>query len=76
METKICKVCGRELPETSFRLTKGEVRAATCNACITEKRAQTRYERAQVGGGQTGSLFRPGLRQYEHWRSRAPYGTR
>ncbi len=51
METKICKVCGRELPETSFRLTKGEVRAATCNACITEKRAQTRYEHAQVGGG-------------------------
>lgn len=50
METKICKVCGRELPETSFRLTKGEVRAATCNACITEKRAQTRYEHAQVGG--------------------------
>lgn len=50
METKICKVCGRELPETSFRLTKGEVRAATCNACITEKRAQTRYEHAQVWG--------------------------
>ena len=50
METKICKVCGRELPETDFRLTKGQVRAATCNACIAEKRAQMRYERAQVGG--------------------------
>lgn len=50
METKICKVCGRELPWTEFRLTKGEVRVGTCNACITEKRAQTRYERAQVGG--------------------------
>lgn len=51
METKICKVCGRELPWTEFRLTKGNVSAATCNACIQEKRAQTRYERAQVGGG-------------------------
>lgn len=51
METKICKVCGRELPWTEFRLTKGDVRAATCNACINEKRAQTRYERAQMGGG-------------------------
>lgn len=49
METKICKVCGRELPWTEFRLTKGEVRAATCNACITEKRAQTRYEHIQGG---------------------------
>lgn len=53
MITKICKVCGRELPETDFRLAKGQVRAATCNACIAEKRAQTRYERAQVGGKQT-----------------------
>ncbi|MDE6453380.1 MAG: hypothetical protein K2L27_04170, partial [Muribaculaceae bacterium] len=51
METKICKACGRELPWTDFRLIKGDVRAATCNACIAEKRAQTRYERAQVGGG-------------------------
>ena len=51
METKICKVCGRELPWTEFRLTKGNVSAATCNACIQEKRAQTRYERAQGGGG-------------------------
>lgn len=59
METKICKVCGRELPETSFRLTKGEVRAATCNACITEKRAQTRYEHAQVGGGKTAPFSDP-----------------
>lgn len=53
METKICKVCGRELPWTDFRLTKGDVRAATCIACIAEKRAQTRCERAQVGGGKT-----------------------
>ena len=50
MNRKVCKACGRELPWTDFRLTKGDVRAATCNACIAEKRAQTRYERAQVGG--------------------------
>ena len=57
METKICKVCGRELPWTEFRLTKGDVKAATCNACINEKRAQTRYERAQMGGGVNSSPF-------------------
>ncbi len=59
METKICKVCGRELPETDFRLAKGQVRAATCNACIAEKRAQMRYERAQVGGGKTAPFSDP-----------------
>ncbi len=59
METKVCKACGRELPWTEFRLTKGDVRVATCNACIAEKRAQTRYERAQMGGGKQAPLFDP-----------------
>ena len=51
METKICKTCGRELPETDFRITKGGVKTSTCKTCIEEKRAQTLYERAQMGGG-------------------------
>lgn len=53
METKICKVCGRELPLAAFRTGKGGTRLHTCNECIAEKRAQTRYERTQIGGGQT-----------------------
>ena len=53
MTTKICKVCGRELPETEFRATRGGGRNAVCSACVNEKRAQTRYERAQVGGKQS-----------------------
>ncbi len=53
METKLCKTCGRELPLTDFRITKGGGRAHMCNMCITEKRAETRYKRAHVGGGKT-----------------------
>lgn len=51
METKICKVCGRELPEADFRITKGGARCSTCNECVNEKRAQTRYEHTQMGRG-------------------------
>lgn len=50
METKTCKVCGRELPLTEFRVTRWGGKAEVCNACTNEKRAQTRYERAQMGG--------------------------
>lgn len=51
METKLCKTCGRELPLTDFRITKGGGCAHMCNMCITEKRAEMRYKRAQMGGG-------------------------
>lgn len=50
METKICKTCGRELPVTSFRLSKGGTKVATCNDCINEKRAESRYKHTQIGG--------------------------
>lgn len=50
METKVCKVCERELPLTEFRMTKGGIRQNTCTSCVNEKRAQTRYDRAQMGG--------------------------
>lgn len=53
MEMKVCKVCGRELPVTQFRVTRDYIRCSVCNDCVKEKRAQTRYNRAQMGGGKT-----------------------
>lgn len=53
METKTCKVCGRELPLTDFRLGRWGARLHTCNECVNEKRAQTRYEHLQMGGKTT-----------------------
>lgn len=55
METKTCKTCGRELPETNFRVGNGGARVSVCNACANEKRTQTRYERAQ--GGKTAPFY-------------------
>lgn len=50
METKICKGCGRDMPLSSFKATRWGTRAATCNECVAEKRAQTRYDNAHRGG--------------------------
>lgn len=50
METKTCKECGLELPLSEFRTTRWGGKSDVCNACVREKRAQTRYDRAQVGG--------------------------
>lgn len=50
METKICKVCGRELPLTAFANNRYGTLLSTCRECVSEKRAQTRYNRAQMGG--------------------------
>lgn len=50
-ETKICKSCGRERPLTAYRRTRGGAVCGTCNECVNEKRAQTRYDRANSGGG-------------------------
>ena len=38
MNTKTCKVCGRELPLTDFRLGRWGARLHTCNECVNEKR--------------------------------------
>ena len=53
METKTCKDCGRELALSEFRLTRGGARCSVCNGRANDKRAQTRYERLQTGGGKT-----------------------
>lgn len=53
METQICKVCGRELPDTDFPMNRWGKRAATCKECRTNALRQTKARnRAQVGGGQ------------------------
>ena len=59
METKICKDCGRELALSEFRLTRGGARCSVCNGCANDKRAQTRYERAQTGGVKTNPFPTP-----------------
>lgn len=54
METKICKVCGRELPLSEFKTTRWGNKSNSCNACVKEKIAQTRYDRVNsAGGGKT-----------------------
>lgn len=50
-ETKICKSCGRELPLSAYRSTRGGALCGICNECVNEKRAQARYDRANSGGG-------------------------
>ena len=56
-ETKICKSCGRERPLTAYRRTRGGAVCGICNDCVTEKRAQTRYDRANSGGGVINAPF-------------------
>lgn len=52
MITKICKVCGRELPEDMFMRTKSGGLTNTCRECRTAAlRANREFKRAQVGGG-------------------------
>lgn len=50
METKICKVCGRELPWTSFRKVKGGGYGSTCKECFSEALKEAHFQR-KIGGG-------------------------
>lgn len=50
MEMKICRSCGMALPEENFRLSRSGSRTAVCNACVNEKRAESRYKGLQSGG--------------------------
>lgn len=59
MEMKKCKVCGRELPETDYPMTKGGVRKATCRECINEKRLQTSYDNSRCRGEITPPISDP-----------------
>lgn len=71
-ETKVCKVCGRELPLTKFRLSKCGNPVDTCNECIASKRAETRRNHRIRGGGAVTAPFSDpdfdGLHPGEVWR--------
>lgn len=51
METKTCKVCGRELPLTDFPVGKGGGRIGVCKECRTAALRETQA-RNRAGGGQ------------------------
>lgn len=57
METKTCKVCGRELPETDFRPTRWGTRWGTCNECVNAARRETRTQNQARRGGVTAGPF-------------------
>lgn len=43
METKVCKVCGQELPLSEFRKSPFTTNGiATCNKCISDKIKKTK----------------------------------
>lgn len=52
MGTKVCKVCGRELPEADFRLTRWGKRGDTCRECVASAHRGTRARNraAKIGG--------------------------
>lgn len=51
MESKVCKACGRELPENMFMRTKGGGLTNTCRECRAAALRETyKAKRAQVGG--------------------------
>lgn len=51
METKTCKVCGRELPLTDYRKVKGGGYGSTCKECFLEALKEAHYQRKIGGGG-------------------------
>ncbi len=59
METKVCKVCGRALLETDFRVTRWGGRADTCNDCINAARRETRIQNKAQGGVTAGPFPTP-----------------
>lgn len=60
METKICKVCGRELPEADFPMGRGGIRVGVCKECRTAALRETKaLKRNQIGGGKTDPFSDP-----------------
>lgn len=59
METRTCKVCGRELPETNFPMGRWG-RVNTCKECRAAALRETKAaKRARMGGGGTASFSDP-----------------
>lgn len=60
METKVCKVCERELPLADFPVGKGGVRIGVCKECRTAALRETQSRnRARSGGGKTAPFSDP-----------------
>lgn len=48
METKVCKVCGQELPLSEFRKSPFTTNGiATCNKCVGDKIKKQNYLKKQ-----------------------------
>lgn len=50
METKVCKVCGQELPLSEFRKSPFTTNGiATCNKCVNDKIKKTKLFKETTG---------------------------
>ena len=50
METKVCKVCGKELPLSEFRKSPFAINGiATCKKCVNEKIKKTKLFKETTG---------------------------
>lgn len=49
-ETKKCKVCGRDLPESEFR--NGKTTRKTCRSCYSKIKSEKYYEQKNTAGMQ------------------------
>lgn len=59
METKKCKVCGRELPVTDFMRTRSGSRCDTCRECRTAALRHNKAARQAQWGGKTAPFSDP-----------------
>lgn len=61
METKVCKVCGQELPLSEFRKSPFTVNGiATCNKCISDKIKKTKlFNRTKSNSNNELAKFTP-----------------
>lgn len=54
METKVCKVCGQELPLSEFRKSPFTPNGiATCNKCVSKKIKKTKLFKETTGSTNT-----------------------
>ena len=61
METKVCKVCGQELPLSEFRKSPFTVNGiATCNKCVSDKIKKTKlFNRTRSNSNSELAKFTP-----------------
>lgn len=61
METKVCKVCGQELPLSEFRKSPFTTNGiATCNKCISDKIKKTKlFNRTESNSNSELAKFTP-----------------